>query len=87
MRAIIKTGADLKREDNLAGFLSVDIEQSDANTIQTTQTGLIAWIVSVICLEDANPKSTLAKLGTLPKDKREMVAMGDSTIQELLLHL
>ena len=68
MNDLTKLGADLKKENDVAGFLGVDITTNDDNTITMTQTGLIDRIITTMGLENANPKETPAKHGTLPKD-------------------
>lgn len=62
-------GADIKKENDVAGFLGVDIQKNDSGSITMTQTGLIDRIISALGLDEANNKETPAKLGTLPKDE------------------
>ena len=64
-----KAGATLNVEDNVAGFLGVDITRNDDNSITMTQTGLIERIIEALGLSDANIKDTPAALGTLPKNE------------------
>ena len=65
-----KAGTDIKRENDEAGFLGVDIETGEKGKVKMTQTGLIDRIVQAMGLEDANPKSTPTKAGTLLKNEK-----------------
>ena len=62
-------GAQLNREDDVAGFLGVDIVRHDGDKIEMTQLGLTKKIVEALGLADCNPKTTPAANGTLPKDE------------------
>ena len=61
-------GMDLEKEEDVAGFLGVHINRKDDGTIELTQTGLIARIISALNLEDRHGKETPAEFGALPKD-------------------
>jgi len=58
----------LKEEDTVAGFLGILLEPQDDGTIELKQTGLIDRILTVMDLEDSNPKSTPAATTPLGKD-------------------
>ena len=63
-------GAQLEKEEDVAGFLGVKIDRNDElGTITMTQTGLIDRIITAMGLDDANCKETPATCSTLPKDK------------------
>ena len=55
------------REDDVAGFLGVDMSRKSDGTIEMRQTGLIDNIISAMQLDDANPKDTPAETSA---DKR-----------------
>jgi hypothetical protein len=64
-----EVGASLTVEDNVAGFLGVDISRQDNGDITMTQTGLIERIVEALGLTHGNVKETPAAQGTLPKNE------------------
>ena len=85
-----KEGATLNLEDNVAGFLGVDISRTDKGTIEMTQTGLIDRIISTLGLTDANSKESPAALGTLPKDGKGETCNGTfnyASVIGMLLYL
>ena len=57
----------LSKEDDVAGFLGVDINRTNEGTIELKQTGLIDSIITAMGMDDSNPKETPAE-GVLPKD-------------------
>ena len=62
-------GAQLEKEEDVAGFLGVKIDRDeDAGIITMTQTGLIDRSITMLGLDDCNAKDTPATHGTLPKD-------------------
>ena len=64
-----KQGAQLEKEEDVAGFLGVSIDRDDTvGSITMTQTGLIDRIITAMGLDDANIKDTPAVKATLPKD-------------------
>ena len=70
MTDLRSAGASIKKENDVAGFLGVDIKREESGAISMTQTGLIDRIISSLGLDEANTKETPAKLGTLPKDSK-----------------
>jgi len=61
-------GIALKKEDDVAGFLGVQLIKHKDGRIKRTQTGLIKRIISTMGLEGSNPKGTPSLEGTLTKD-------------------
>ena len=59
----------LEKEEDMAGFLGLDISHSkDGKTITLTQMGLINRILKACGMEDSNPKSTPAEITPIGKD-------------------
>ena len=51
-----EAGAQLGKEEDVAGFLGVNITRYDDSTIKMTQKGLIDRILKMMNLEDLDPK-------------------------------
>ena len=64
-----KAGATIKNEDDVAGFLGVDIKRNENGAITMTQAGLTDRIIAAMSLIDANHKESPARSGTLPKNE------------------
>jgi hypothetical protein len=60
---------ELSVENDVAGFLGVNIERKEDGSIELTQTGLIDRIIAAMGLEGANGKRTPAVVGSLGKDE------------------
>ena len=58
----------LNKEEDVAGFLGINISKLPSGDIEMTQKGLIDRIVTTLGLDDANPKQTPATTIPLPKD-------------------
>ena len=63
-----KQGMTLNKEEDVAGFLGINISKLPSGDIEMSQTGLIDRIISALGLEDANPKHTPASITPLSKD-------------------
>jgi hypothetical protein len=59
---------ELSVEDDVAGFLGVEIDRKQDGSIELLQTGLIDRIIVAMGLESANHKRTPAIIGALGKD-------------------
>ena len=64
-------GMSLNKEEDLAGFLGINISKLAYGDIEMTQTGLIDRIIGTLGLDDANPKHAPASVTPLPKDTDE----------------
>ena len=64
-----KVGTTISKENNVAGYLGVDIRQLKDGEIVITYTGLIDKIITAMGSESSSPKETPVTHGTLPKDK------------------
>ena len=60
---------DVDREEDVAGFLGLEMRKHKDGSIELLQTGLIDRIIKSLGLEDANPKYTPAEVGLLGKDQ------------------
>ena len=58
----------LNKEEDVAGFLGIDISKLPNGDVEMTQIGLIDRIIVALGLEEANPKYTPATILPLPKD-------------------
>ena len=65
---------ELDEEDNLAGFLGVDIETLPDKTKRLTQTGLVDRVLASMGLTECNGKDTPAERGELGSDEKGAVA-------------
>ena len=63
-----KKGLDLNIEDDVAGFLGLQIKKLESGFVSLTQIGLIDRIIKALHLEDANPKFAPAPKEPLGKD-------------------
>ena len=84
------TGASVKLESDVAGYLGVDIRTLDDGRIEMKQTGLIDRVIVALGLERANAKETPANLGTLPLDAQGDNCNGDfsyASVLGMLLYL
>ena len=82
--------ADINQEEDVAGFLGVDIVKHSDGRIELTQKGLTTRIVEALGLADSNPKDTPAVHGTLPKDKNGEDCKADfnyASVLGMLLYL
>ena len=61
-------GLDLNIEDDVAGFLGLQIKKLESGFVSVTQVGLIDRIIAALNLEDANPKFAPAPKEPLGKD-------------------
>jgi hypothetical protein len=62
-------GMDLKKEDSVAGFLGVHIEQDTVkNEICLTQKGLTQRIIKALGIGSHSGKNTLSEHGALPSN-------------------
>ena len=64
-----KVDLDFHIENEMAGFLGVDIVHHEDGSIELLQTGLIDRIIIALGLEGAKPKKTPAEFGALGSDK------------------
>ena len=58
----------LEKEEDMAGFLSLQIDRSNKGTVILTQTGLINRILAVMEMQDSNPRYTPVDKELLNKD-------------------
>ena len=63
-----KQGMTLNKEEDVAGFLGINITRLESGDIEMTQQGLIDRIITTLGLDDANPKYTPATIMPLAKD-------------------
>jgi hypothetical protein len=63
-------GMDLNIEDDVAGFLGLQIERLASGVVSLTQIGLIDRILAAMGLDDSNPKQTPAPTESLGKDRK-----------------
>lgn len=61
LQELQKEELHFSREENVAGFLGVELKSKDDGTIEMRQTGLIDNIIAAMQLEDANSKETPAE--------------------------
>ena len=71
-----KQNMSLNKEDDVAGFLGINIIRTSAGDIEMTQTGLIDRIIATLGLENATNKQTPAEVLPLGKDTEGEKAEG-----------
>ena len=64
----LKDGYLLEKEEDVAGFLGIQVNRDGKGTIKLTQTGLIDKILNSMDMQDSNPKYTPADKEPLDKD-------------------
>ena len=83
-------GMSLNKEEDVAGFLGINISRLPSGDIEMTQRGLIDRIITTLGLEDANPKHTPALIMPLAKDENGEEAEGSfnyASVVGMLLYL
>ena len=76
MSDLKSASAEINKEDDVAGFLGVNIARHDDGSIELTQCGLIVRIIESLDLSESNSKDIPASNGTLPNDDNGEECLG-----------